>query len=61
MKKKMYVTPALEVISLMTNKMIATSPKEPTGGFDGSGEGETGPGLAPGQRPADGDWGNMWN
>ncbi|MBQ2877688.1 MAG: hypothetical protein IJE42_01975 [Bacteroidaceae bacterium] len=59
MKKKMYVTPALEVISLMTNKMIAAS--SPTGGFDGGGEGSTSPELAPGQRPADGDWGNMWN
>lgn len=59
MKKKMYVTPALEVISLMTNKMIAAS--SPTGGFDGSGGGENTPELAPGQRPADGDWGNMWN
>lgn len=58
MKKKMYVTPALEVISLMTNKMIASSP---TGGFDGGGDGENTPELAPGQRPADGDWGNMWN
>lgn len=57
MKKKMYVTPALEVISLMTNKMIASSP---TGGFD-SGEESNSPELAPGQRPADGDWGNMWN
>ena len=59
MKKKMYATPALEVISLMTNKMIAAS--SPTGGFDTSGGGENTPDLAPGQRPADGDWGNMWN
>ncbi len=59
MKKKMYVTPALEVISLTTNKMIAAS--SPEGGFDGGGEGETTPDLAPGQRPVEGDWGNMWN
>lgn len=58
MKKKMYVTPTLDIIQLVGGSVMLSG-SSPQDGFDkGDGDYNT-PELAPEQRPTN-DWGKIW-